>query len=218
MKVEYGSIRIYVCFLLVTFYKLCKGGLGMNDYSVEVAGTPETKRNATASITFRIEEGNIKKLRSEAEGQGISLNSLINQILKSFLEWHIFEPKVGMVPIAKPIVQELFTKMSKEQITEIAMRIGKNEVQNAALFMKGGKLDLDSFLSWFESRMKNSSIQINHTYDPNDRTHTYIMKHDICENWSLYFKTILEYIFNSVLEKKVDIAISSTMLTFKFKF
>jgi hypothetical protein len=56
-----------------------------------------------------------------------------------------------MVPIAKPIVEELFTKMSSEQITDITMRVGKIEVQNAALFMKGVKLDLESFLSWFES-------------------------------------------------------------------
>jgi len=188
----------------------------MNDYSVEAGATAEIKRNATASITFRIEESNIKKLRSEAEGQGVSLNSLVNQILKSFLEWHIFEPKVGMVPIAKPIVQELFTKMSKEQIADIAMRVGKNEVRSAALFMKEGKLDLESFLSWFESRMKNSSIQINHAYDPNNRTYTYVMKHDICENWSLYFKTILEYIFNEVLGKRVYFNTSNTMLTFKF--
>jgi hypothetical protein len=189
---------------------------GVNDYSIGVDVPLGSKRNATSSITFRIDDDSVKKLRSEAEGQGISLNSLVNQILKSFLEWHIFEPKVGMVPIAKPIVEELFTKMSKEQITDIAMRVGKNEVQNAALFMKGGKLDLESFLSWFESRMKNSSIQINHMYDPNNRTYTYIMKHDICENWSLYFKTILEYIFNEVLGKRVYFNSSNTMLTFKF--
>ncbi|HEY9491266.1 MAG TPA: hypothetical protein VIP56_04715, partial [Nitrososphaeraceae archaeon] len=67
-----------------------------------------------------------------------------------------------------------------------------------------------------ESRMKNSSIQINHTHDPNDRTYTYIMKHDICENWSLYFKTILDYIFNEVLGKRVYFNTSNTMLTFKF--
>jgi hypothetical protein len=189
---------------------------GVNDYSIGVDVPPGSKRNSTSSITFRIDDDSVKKLRSEAEGQGVSLNSLVNQILKSFLEWHIFEPKVGMVPIAKPIVEELFTKMSEEQITDIAMRVGKNEVQNAALFMKGGKLDLESFLSWFESRMKNSSIQINHTYDPNNRTYTYVMKHDICENWSLYFKTILEYIFNEVLGKRVYFNTSNTMLTFKF--
>jgi hypothetical protein len=171
----------------------------------------------TTSLTFRLDEDNVKKLRSEADNQGVSLNSLINQILKSFLEWHIYEPKVGMVPLSKPVVQELFRKMSKEQMMDIATRVGKSEVQNAAIFMKGGKIELYSFLSWFENRMKNSSIQMSHTFDEKSRTHTYIMKHDICENWSLYFKEILQYIFNEVLGKRVDISTSYSMLTFKFK-
>ena len=60
--------------------------------------------------------------------------TLVNQVLKSFLDWYIFEPKVGFVPILKPVVEELFTKMSKEQITQIAANTGKEEVQNAVLF------------------------------------------------------------------------------------
>src|ERR687886_2859060 len=169
----------------------------------------------SASLTFRLDEDNVKKLRIEAQKQGISLNSFVNQMLKGFLDWHIFEPKVGFVPILKPVVEELFTKMSKEQITQIAAYTGKEEVQNAVYFMKG-RIDLDSFLSWLENRMKNSSIQVGHTFDRPSMTHTYVIKHDICENWSLYLKQIIEYIFNEVLERRVEVSISNTTLTFKF--
>ena len=169
----------------------------------------------SASLTFRLDEDNVKKLRIEAQKQGISLNSFVNQMLKSFLDWYIFEPKVGFVPILKPVVKELFTKLSKEQITQIAANTGKEEVQNAVYFMKG-KIDLDSFLSWLENRMKNSSIQVSHTFDRPSMTHTYVIKHDICENWSLYLKQIIEYVFNDVFQKKVELSESSSMLTFKF--
>ena len=122
---------------------------------------------------------------------------------------------MGFVPILKPVVQELFTKMTKEQIVEIAGNTGKDEVQNTVYFMKG-KIDLNSFLSWFENRMKNSSIQLSRTFDPNSRIHTYIVKHDICENWSFYLKEIIEYVFNNVFQKKVEISMSYSMLAFKF--
>jgi HicB-like protein involved in pilus formation len=174
------------------------------------------RERSSTSLTFRIEEDNIKKLRTEAQKQGISLNSFVNQVLKSFLEWHIFEPKVGFVPILKPVVEELFTKMTKEQIIEIAANTGNDEVQNAVYFMRG-KVDLDSFLSWFENRMKNSSIQVSHTFDRSSRIHTYVIKHDICENWSFYLKETIEYIFNNALQKKVEVSMSSSMLAFKFK-
>ncbi|HJT48901.1 MAG TPA: toxin-antitoxin system HicB family antitoxin [Nitrososphaeraceae archaeon] len=172
-------------------------------------------RNST-SLTFRLDEDIITKLRAEAQKQGISLNSFVNHVLKSFLEWHIFEPKVGFVPILKPVVEQLFSKMTKEQIIEMAAKTGKDEVQNAVYFMKGN-IDLNSFLSWFENRMKNSSIQVSHTFDRNSRIHTYVVKHDISENWSFYLKEIIEHIFNNVLQKRVEISLSSSMLAFKFE-
>ena len=174
------------------------------------------KDRNSSSLTFRLDEDTITKLRAEAQKQGISLNSFVNQVLKSFLEWHIFEPKVGFVPILKPVVKQLFSKMTKEQIIEIAANTGKEEVQNAIYFMKGN-IDLNSFLSWFENRMKNSSIQVSHTFERASRIHTYVIKHDISENWSSYLKEIIEYIFNNVLQKRVEISLSSSMLAFKFK-
>jgi hypothetical protein len=51
-------------------------------------------------------------------------------------------------------VEELFTKMSKEQITQIAANTGKEEYKMLSYFMKG-RIDLNSFLSWLENRMKN---------------------------------------------------------------
>ena len=159
----------------------------------------------------------VKKLRSEAQLQGISLNSFVNQILTSFLEWHMHEPKIGMVSFTKETARELFTKMSKEQIIDMAKRVGTKEYQNAAIFITGGKIDLGSFLSWFENRMKNSSIQISHTFNPNTRTHTYVIKHDISINWSLYLKIILERTFEDIIGKQIDVNMSYHMLTFKFK-
>jgi hypothetical protein len=74
------------------------------------------RERRSTSLTFRIEEDNIKKLRAEAQKQGISLNSFVNQVLKSFLEWHIFEAIVGFVPILKPVFKELFANMTKQQL------------------------------------------------------------------------------------------------------
>jgi hypothetical protein len=33
----------------------------------------------------------------------------------------------------------------------------------------------------------------NHTFDNNSMIHTYVVKHDICENWSLHIKGIIEH-------------------------
>ena len=81
--------------------------------------TNNSSQRRSSSLTFRIEKEYLKKLRAEAEKQGVSLNSFVNQILKSYLEWHMFEPKVGLVPILKPVVEQLFTKLGKEQVIKL---------------------------------------------------------------------------------------------------
>jgi HD superfamily phosphodiesterase len=88
--------------------------------------------------------------------------------------------------------------MSKQEIIELATSIGKSATNDTALFMKS-KIDLDSFLSWFDVRMKNSSVEISHSIECS--THTYILKHDLGENYSLFQKTVLELIFGDVLRR-----------------
>ncbi len=173
------------------------------------------RRTTTTTATFRIDVSILNKVRAESDNQRIALNTFVNQILIRFVEWDKFEPKVGMVPVPKHVIVELFRKKSKEEIIDLATNIGKNTVRDIALFMKG-KIDLDSFLSWLETEMDNYSIEIRHLNEGTS-IHTYIIKHDLGENWSLYQKTVLELIFNEVLKKHVDINTSDSILTFKFE-
>ncbi|MGN6350983.1 MAG: hypothetical protein ACTHL3_05920 [Candidatus Nitrosocosmicus sp.] len=182
----------------------------MHDPDYLNEGTPKK----TSTMTFRIDDNVLRILRSESERHQISLNTLINQLLKRFVEWDMYESKVGMIPIAKPIVVELFRKMSKEEISKMALDIGKNAVHDISLFMKN-KMDLDSFLSWFETRMNSSLTETNHSIQ--NGFHVYVLKHELGENWSLYHKIILQSIFNEIFEKTVDIQISNTTIRFKFR-
>ena len=151
-------------------------------------------------MTFRLDEQIIKKLRLESDSRQISTNTLVNQALRRFLEWGMFEPTAGFVMVNRPVFSEVFGKLTQKEIVDIASRVGKNEVRDIALFMKGNT-DLLSFLSWFEIRMINSSVQVSHTN--NDGFHTYVMKHDIGRNWSIYHKTILELIFQKVFNRRI---------------
>jgi hypothetical protein len=170
--------------------------------------------NITVTKTFSIDDIILKKLRIEANKRDISLNVLINQIFKNFVEWYVFEPKVGLIPISKPIVINLFKDLKKEEVVDIATEVGKNSIYDIALFMKMD-LDLDSFLEWFESRIKNSSMKVFHFVQ--DNTHTYTIKHDICLNWSLYHKVILEFIFIEKFKKNVRIQISEGSFRLSFE-
>jgi hypothetical protein len=65
--------------------------------------------------------------------------------------------------------------MDKEDVIQIASTIGKEVLLNNVEFMKW-KMNLNSFLSWFEARMKNSSIEVSHIFDANNRIHKYVIE------------------------------------------
>jgi hypothetical protein len=62
--------------------------------------------------------------------------------------------------------------------------------------------------------MKASFFEVSHRISE-DGKHSYILKHDLGRNWSIYHRIILELIFNDVLGKRInDIIVSPTMLSF----
>jgi hypothetical protein len=175
----------------------------------------DKKQKKTTTITFRIDSNVMNKIYSKAEQEGITLNTLINQILKRYVEWDMYEGKAGMVPINKLVLKKLFQGLSEEEVINMSRDIAKIAVYNTALFMKGkGKLDGDSFVSWFLSRMKTCSEIME---NKENGTSTYTIKHDIGMNWSLYHKTILESIFMENLQKPVQTSMTDSTLTFTFE-
>ena len=70
-------------------------------------------------------------------------------------------PEVGLIPMARAIVIKLFGNMSEDAIADMARDVGVNTVREISLFMEH-KTDLESFLEWFETRMKTSFVEISH--------------------------------------------------------
>jgi hypothetical protein len=179
--------------------------------------TNKRTRKITTTITFRIDTDIVNKLRTESARNERSLNTSVNQILKRYVQWDMFEPQAGIIPFAKPVVTELLANMSKDGIANLARNVAKTAVQDIMVVMKG-KIDLDSFLSWFETLMKKAFIEVNHTEENNDNIHRYIIKHNLGENWALLVRNVLQIVFNDMLGIRIEIVnLSNTALVFQFE-
>lgn len=121
--------------------------------------------------------------------------------------------------MAKPLVIQLFENINEDKIIEIATNVCKSVVKDIALFMKH-RFDIDSFLEWFEMRMKTASVEFSHQMldDNGNKTHSYIIKHDFGNNWSVFHKTIFESILQEMLNKPLkNVSVSPTMVSFSFE-
>jgi hypothetical protein len=106
----------------------------------------------TRSITFRLDPGVVDSLQREADHKEISLNMLVNQVLRRYVKWDTFEPKIGMMPVPKIIFSTRVNKAilvanevglnqddidsHRDKIIRSAAEISFNLIKDSALLMK----------------------------------------------------------------------------------
>lgn len=175
-------------------------------------------------ITLRLDKEIESRLRSEAHNQDTSINAITNKALRRYVEWNAFEYKSGMIPISTPVLVELLRRISDEEIVNIAKTVGKDAARDITLLIKG-KIDADSFVSWFLARMKNCSVIEEIKYggtkgnniDNGQSVNTYILKHQLGYKWSLFHKTVLESVFHEILTTPIETRITDCILMFRIK-
>lgn len=149
------------------------------------------------SITFRIDDNNVESLRKLANEEGISLNTLVNQILTSYLEWEFIAAKAGFAPMQKSVLKDLFDKLSEEDLKAIATRAADN--LEDLLLMMCGKVDLDAVLSLTKNRVKRSGFTLREFDNEQGASgKKLVMQHDVGHNWSVFSKTYIERLINNV--------------------
>src|ERR671921_134862 len=89
--------------------------------------TEEKEKTSPETVTFRIEHDAIIELREESKLKMESLNILINQILKFYIEWNRPSLKAGNIPFSKRLLTRIFDILNDEQIDKMAQDYVKYE-------------------------------------------------------------------------------------------
>jgi hypothetical protein len=173
------------------------------------------------SITFRLDSKVMDELQAEADNREVSLNVLVNQVLKRYSEWDRYENKIGMMPVPKMILSSLIDKAIsiarrsgikdidnyRDEIIKQAAELAFSLMKDSVLFMKK-QYNLWVVLSVLEEYMKVSGIKADHNIE-GSRKHVFIIQHELGENWSLFTKELLALIFEKLANVKAEINVTS---------
>ena len=190
------------------------------DYQdIEKDNTYQSKKSR--SVTFRLDTKVIDELQAEADNREISLNVLVNQVLKRYSEWDRYENKIGMMPVPKVILSSLIDRAIsiatssgikdiehyRDEIIRQAAELAFSLMKDSVLFMKK-QYNLWVVLSVLEEYMKVSGIKADHKIE-GSRKHVFIIQHELGENWSLFTKELLALIFEKLANVKAEINVTS---------
>lgn len=153
------------------------------------------EKKQTESVSLRLDKSTWNKLKIVSKKQKISPNSLVSQILDSYLEWELTAAAAGWVVMPKPFLVELFKVVEREKIEKTITKLSSRMAKDISLYMKG-KHDLNSWLSLIRARCVRSEFDLTEYED--ERKHELIMQHNMGENWSIYFKVYFENIFHDL--------------------
>ena len=172
----------------------------------------EIQKQATEGITFRIPSSSIHQLREESKKKQVSLNTLVNQIIKDHLDWHASAALAGFFYVPRATFSRLVDHLTEEEISELAIIIAKRDLDIGLLT---GELTLSSFLNILENYSRISNFPYKH--EVANEVHNFIIQHDMGRNYSFFVKEIFQYIFQEIFKIRLDFTITDKTVRFKFR-
>ena len=174
----------------------------------------------TRSITFRIDSEVIDSLQTESDNREITLNVLVNQVLRRYTDWDTYEARIGMMPVPKLLLVSLIDKAIsiaqreglkdieryRNEVIKEAAKIAFKLMKESVLFMKN-KYNLWIVLGVLEEYMKVSGVKSDHRME-GASNHVFVIQHDLGENWSLFTKELLTMIFENLANVKPEIEVT----------
>jgi hypothetical protein len=169
----------------------------------------------TRTVTFRVDSRIVDGLQREADNNGVSLNILVNQLLRRYNDWGKYESKLNMIPVPKvmlssmmdmlvEIVREIDTKRTEEyrnKVVRHAAEIAFDAMKDAVLLMKN-QYNLWDVLEVLRQYMKASGIKADHRIA--GRKNIFVIQHEMGENLSLFTQDILKLIFERLAKVKIE--------------
>ncbi|RDJ31146.1 MAG: hypothetical protein DWQ18_03810 [Crenarchaeota archaeon] len=171
----------------------------------------EVKKTKT-SVTFRLDPNNLRILNEEAKKKEISLNTLANQIVSSYVDWHSAATQAGFVSLRKQLIKLLLEKYSGSEIMNIAEKVAADTTKDIVLLLRQ-KYNIETALNVIETWIRISNYPYSHIID--ETKHTFVIQHDMGAKWSIYLSGLYKYVFESFQLKKVDFDYTEKSLSFE---
>ena len=139
------------------------------------------KKNST-NISSRLDTKTYNALVNDAETKGISINSLINSIIKRHLLWDRFAEEIGLIPLTKRTLKKIFRTMDDKDIKKIAKDVG-GTVPQELIYLSYNKFDFPNLMKMIEisdSRFGKVKAHVN------NNMHSINILHGVCKNFSMF--------------------------------
>ena len=154
---------------------------------------------STKVVTFRLSKEKLEKLRKAADERNISPNTLVNQILKAYLDWHNLAPHAKLYYLPKSFLVRLLNQLTDDELSELARVITTNDLVDISLFLHG-EFNIASISEIVETWLRIS--QMPYRIEVAGDNQKIIIDHGMGHKYSYLIKEISRYLLEVAFETK----------------
>ncbi len=170
--------------------------------------------DSTITRSFRISEQAFKILQEDAKRQNISVNTLVNHIINSYVNFERYAKSTHIIKLPNPLLKYLLEAIQDSVIIKIGQSSGEN-IAESLILVKFGSLSLENIINHLKDMSSYGYLfEYNEVNTPEKMTISLV--HQLGHKGSLLlahyvqsiFKRVNIYPFFNITENAVIIDIS----------
>jgi hypothetical protein len=150
--------------------------------------------------SFRLRQDVLKSLEIEARKRGVTLSSLVNNILENYMTSEIYFEELGFMLMSKGFLRKTFDEVTEKRAEDLGKDLGLTVAKEyvSYFFPEVNTESLIKFLELWFKRFQSYSHRID-----NNR-HYFTINHEININFSIILRAMLEGIIEPIAKRTVS--------------
>jgi len=176
---------------------------------------PYTK-GKTVTRTIRIDEGYDDILKYEAERKGVSVNTILDQQLRKYVQSYRYFENLSAVTLSATSHHALLNVIEEEEILAIGTELGKERPYELIL-KRGIKPSYESAKWYILEVLGDQSGWLSATINVRGGNEYIHLSHPFGYKWSLFLQGYFGIFFREIVGVTPEIDVLSSSITFTFK-
>ena len=164
--------------------------------------------------TIRIDTEYDVVLRSEAEARGLSVNSIVAELIERYVFNDRFFINDNLISLAPSTLSSLLEGLTKEQVFKYGRMVGRLRARDN-LLIRGMELDYSSIKWFILNVLDNYSGWFNCSYHDMEKVYMFHLRHNLGKKWSFFIDAYLESMVENILNLETNAEILDSTVTLR---
>lgn len=165
----------------------------------------------TETSSFRLDKEIFQEFKKYAKDQGHTTNSMVNKIMKEYMQWGSKAPAIQVIPYPSKIIMELLKNYPEDKIRKIGREHAKESFAENLLLAKN-EISVDTFLEFAKNWCDASGFP--YSTKEKDGTTNFSVRHNQGKSFSILLDEIIKTDIEILTKNRAETKMMANSVSF----